>query len=534
MNSINKQMNSRKKVRSLVFALSILVLSQISKAQTISGPYLFMASDSYKPPRGFDAEGDLIYSKDFIFQANMIYKKASFNFQQFSLDLKFQKENAIDFQDKLKGDIRFINTGTLKTKRYVFVRDISSKTNETDYGMEFFPDKLSISEPVELVKTSGRVVGKPLLVVSEDKSKFLLRYKTMDSSKIENKLGREMIGLVAFDENLKKLWEGEFEMPYGKNEMQILDVLLADNGDPYILAGVGKVVRFLTAVEATYDYFEVLQLKDGKIIQGPQLKPPATEINFLEGQLAENPLHEIVIAGTYSKHGENKRFFEYVKGVFMTKIQSESAVSDIKVYDISMNTMKEQATERELKEIEKFSTDGIGYDAMEIRKICFMRDGSTKIITEANEKKDGSTSYSTHTSSPNPTLGTDFSSTTSSVHTPTSYNSGDALIFSIGAEKNILWVSKIKKNQFSYQEQNLGMNAIIKDNDLHLFYWSDKSTDVLEILKYNAQGSSTSTPMSIKVFGGVPVKSLSKGNGVNLLGNDKSIHKNKIYTLVIN
>lgn len=66
------------------------------KAQTEA--YSFKSSDEYKAPRGYDAEGDLICTSDAVFQVNKVSKKASLNIQQFSADLKFQKENALTYR----------------------------------------------------------------------------------------------------------------------------------------------------------------------------------------------------------------------------------------------------------------------------------------------------------------------------------------------------------------------------------------------------------------------------------------------------
>lgn len=521
-----------------IFVVCIFLFLQISKAQVVSGPYLYMSSDSYKPPRGYDAEGDLMYSGDLIFQANMVYKKPLFSFQQFSQDLKLQKENAVDFQDKLKGDFRFINTITLKNRNYFFIRDISNKASETTYGMEFFPDKLNVSDPITICKSSGRIVGKPSFILSNDKSKFLYRYKTLDSlEKRENTLGKETIGLILFDENLKRIWGGEFEMPEPQVKMQILDMTLSDDGNVYILTGVGRIDKFLTLTAAKFDYLKVLQIKEVEMSEGPEINAEAYKVNLIGGKIVESPLHEIVVVGTYAKEGKTQRYFEYVKGIFATKIDNQKVISNFDRYDITMNIMKDQATARELRELEKFSEDAIGFLRLEVLKVFFMPDGSTKVILDENGGVDPASYITTSQYNPNH-MATHSSpyTTTTTMTSPTTCSSGDGLIFSIAADKSLAWISKIRKNQIELgvNGYTLSVNAIVKDNDLHVFYVNHEKSGELQILKYNPQGTILSTPLSVKHGKSIPIKIMLKSNGLNLIGNDKNIHKNHLYTIVIN
>lgn len=110
--------------------------------------------------------------------------------------------------------------------------------------------------------------------------------------------------------------------------------------------------------------------------------------------------------------------------------------------------------------------------------------------------------------------------------------SNDALIFSIGADQQLQWETKIQKNQVveSLVNNPLSLNVLMRGNDLHVFYMDDKKIRSLKILKYDAQGKVTSKFYSD--MAPIPIRYMLGWNN-NLIGNDRNNRRNQLYMLLI-
>src|SRR3954462_10938859 len=237
-----------KKATTIAVILSFSAITLLeAQLPTSSGVYTMKNSLPFESPKGHKVMEPIGYGKDGIIQVNAKGVE-SFSFQKFSSDLKFEKENTVSTEGKIREDNyyeRFIST---KNKTYLFTREVKKEAKtEGIAAIEFQPQNLdfvgkstSLFQSTDKVKTTRKAgvaisfwsIGGTVnydFVLSEDKTKFMYDYTLVPKEK-KDKINKDIIGLYAFDENLNKLWGGEYKMPYTEAIMDNLGYTLSDDG----------------------------------------------------------------------------------------------------------------------------------------------------------------------------------------------------------------------------------------------------------------------------------------------------------------
>ena len=485
-----------KELRVLFLGLATFLLTKNIEGQVVAGRYVWNTSKKYRTQKDYDAVGDFIYNENAIFLVNKPKKEALFNFLQFSPDLQFQKENFINLKDKLPGDVRFIELLTLKNSAYLFLRDLNNKTKEIDFGLKFLPDQLSTSDPIELFKPSARIRGGATIWTSEDKSKFLFTYTLLPEIK-HDRYSKDKIGCFVFDENLQKLWGAEFEMPFIEEQMEVLDYVLTNEGEVYILTGV----RNDFAYKENKDYhFEVIHLsKDSKDIGNPIIIK-TDGVSIIDGKIVETPNHEILIVGNYSTKVARSEFRNLVKGILIQTIKDGKTTGDVYKYTLTIDMMP-KLRGMEAKMYEKYGANYIGYEIMKIQKVHFMDDGSMRIIMD----RDFSRQMLTTNKPPEHAV--------EGLPMPSFYG---ALIFSIGADKNLQWKKRVQYND------GCCINTIAINKEVHVFF---NDNNKIKVEKFDAEGNSTLTSFDVKEKYYIALSGMLNVNNNTLIGRFLSMGK---------
>lgn len=443
-----------------------------------AGPYVVKSSEEFESPKRHEIMDPVPYGKDGIIQVNA-KKSESFSFQLFSNDLKFIKENTVNTETKLNEHTSYDRFFKFKNKTYLFVRDVNKEAHtEGISALEFSPKDLDFTgsskglfQSSDKVRTLGGsgvsalgyfyvkgYTGAYTFDVSNDATKFLYSYSLVPKEK-KDKLNKDIIGLYAFDENLNKLWGGEYEMPYTEAIMDNLGYTIADDGKVYLLA---KVFENDDRKAATKDgvpnyHFEIL------IYQKDSKTPKSVEIkidNYFpkEAYIYEGNNHNIVIAGFYGK-AANKP----VDGAYMVKLDVEKAtVSKVNggYFEIPSEIIKAFTSEREKRKLEKKedkdAEGDIGVDNLRIRDIYEMPNGSTKIVSEQYWVR----------------RITYYDNSCHCMKTKYDTYADDIFVMSIDAKGKLDWVKKIPKAQHSSDAigDGLSINSMVTGNDLHIFY----------------------------------------------------------------
>ena len=212
-----------------------------------------------------------------------------------------------------------------------------------------------------------------------DHKKLLVSYRLWPEEK-SDKLNYDKIGLQVFDENLNKLWGGEFTMPYTEQIMDNSDFSIDGNGNAYMLAKVYDSEKRKEKDKETGKpgyHFEVL-----KFIKGNKKIISATisldDYFIHETSLIENLQHEMLIACTYSKKSKGTG----TDGVFLASLDQNNKVIKYKdgYYEFPLADLQKFESARSKRKMGK--KDDYEAPNLVVRDILLESDGSVLIALE--------------------------------------------------------------------------------------------------------------------------------------------------------
>lgn len=462
-------------------------------AQTPSLPYTVKKSEEFKSPRRHSLLSPIGYGTDGIIQVSA-KKMESFSFQKFSPQLVLEKQNNVVTGNKVpKGSIfeRIVST---KNKTYLFLR------NER-YGieaLEFFPDKLDFADrSTPLFQTTDKIripksmdwveygwgwnsgvlatedLNTPKMynfVLSEDKTKFMYNYTLVPKSLRDN-INKDVVGIYVYDENLNKLWGGEYTMPYTVAQMDNLRYTLSNEGKVYLLAKVYSNEDKVAAAKkqgADYHYEVLIYQKDDPNAKAIELRLE----NYFpqEAYIYEDVNHNIVVAGFYSK-SEN----DPIDGAYMVRLESNnSKLTRVNggFYEIPAQVIKAYATEREKRSLARRENRGknIGIWDLKIRNITTTPNGSVKIVAEQYRLE-----YTRNYYYPGPgyrSYGMMYYPSSANTRIDYTIYVEDIFVFSIDSHGKLEWVKKIPKAQIGHDKTAAGLSMVtyFTGNDVNLLY----------------------------------------------------------------
>ena len=310
---------------------------------------------------------------------------------------------------------------------------------------------------------STKVTDKYQYNFSADGKKVLISYKLMPDSR-RAKDTYDKIGMVVYDDNLNKLWGGEFTMPYTEAIMDNSDYSIDSKGNAYML---GKVYdsekrreRDKETDKPAYHY-EVLKFsKDSKEISHTTID--IGDYYIKDASLIENSLHEMIIACTYSKKAKG----DGTDGIFLSTLDATGHIVKYKngYYEFPLADLEKFESARSKRKMDR--KDDYEQPNLQVREIVASADGSVFISCE--EYYVVSNTY------------TDQNGFTTTTYT---YYYQDILASKINADGKFAWLRKIPKNQrgagdavssFSYK--------LVSDSSGYYFLYLDnrKNIDITE------------------------------------------------------
>lgn len=445
----------------------------IQFAQVVQGPYTVKNSIVFTSPKGHKVMNPLGYGQDGIIQVNAKGVE-SFSFQKFSKDLKLEKENTVNTSTLIRDNNYYERFVITKNKTILFTREVNKQANKEGIAaIQFSPEKLDFTgKSVSLFQSSDKVkvsrkgaistnfffsIGGTVnydFVLSEDKTKFMYDYTLVPKEK-KDKLNKDIIGLYVFDENLTKLWGGEYKMPYTEAIMDNLGYTLSDDGKIYLLA---KVFENDDRKPKTKDgkvnfHFEVLVYdKDSKKEKSIEIKLD----NYFpqDAYIYEDLNHNIIVAGFYSKVPSGVD-----DGAYMVKMDvATGKLSRVNggYYEIPSDVIKSFSSAREKRKLDKKESKGtdLGIRFLKMRNVYTTPDGSVKFIAEQYEER------------------VTYVYTSKGVQTRYDTYADDIFVISVDSKGVLQWVKKIPKAQHSgdWVGASLSINNLVTGNDLHIFF----------------------------------------------------------------
>ncbi|MBC7537047.1 MAG: hypothetical protein H7258_15260 [Ferruginibacter sp.] len=326
-----------------------------------------------------------------------------------------------------------------------------------------------------------------------DHKKVLVTYRLWPEEK-KDKLNYDKIGFYVFDENMTKLWGGEFSMPYTEAIMDNSDFSMDSQGNGYILAKVYDSEKRKEKDKETgmpAYHFEVLKFtKDSKKVITSSI---SIDDNFIrETTLIESALHEMLIACTYSKKSKGKG----TDGIFLAQLDASGKVVKYKngYYEFPLEELTKFESARSKRRMEK--KDDYEAPNIKVRSVDVLSDGSVFIACEEFYVVE-------HYNNNNRGIG-GFGGVGiglgSSNYTYTFYYE-DILAAKISATGQFEWLRKIPKKQRSgsrdsYQKKNpyrgtMGFKLISDASGFYFLYLDNKKNMEMEdddVAKYHQDG----------------------------------------------
>lgn len=476
------------------FLIAALLMSVSSFAQ--SKKFTFKLGSEYELPRKSEDLSFFGNQRDGII--NLSLKKDELNIVRFDPQALTQtSEKKIELPEATKN---FNSEGVTDFNNNNYFWMHSDWDKETKIEMLYY-DRLDIVsgkltttniKMFETTRLTGDYVSSGFYQVKvENKYKFnydaehkklLVSYRLWPEEKNDKK-NYDKIGLQVFDENMTKLWGGEFTMPYTEAIMDNSDFSIDGNGNAYMLAKVYDSEKRKEKDKETGKpayHFEVL-----KFIKGSSKIISATISldDFInEASLVENFNHEMIIACTYSKKSKGNG----TDGVFLAALDQNNKVIKYKngYYEFPLADLQKFESARSKRKMEKKED----YEApnLVVRNILVETDGSVLMVLEEYYK----VVYRTYDSRGQTT-------------TNTTFYYEDIIAGRINAAGTFEWLRKIPKKQkgstTSYTAQvnynlpgTMGFKLISDATGYYFLYLDNKKNiDIQEdeVPKYHVDGA---------------------------------------------
>lgn len=286
-----------------------------------------------------------------------------------------------------------------------------------------------------------------------DRKKLLVTYRLTPEEKSDRK-NYDKIGFQVFDENMKKLWGNEFQMPYTEAIMDNSNFSVDSKGNAYMLAKVynneSRRERDKSTGTPAYRYEVFKFTKDSKKIIIAPISLEGYYIN--ETTLTENSMHDMIVACTYSKKVRGNG----TDGIFLATLDQNGKLVKYKngYFEFPKEELEKFESARQRRKIEK--KDDYEAANIQVRDVVVESDGTIfisceefYIVTHVSQGSNGQTRVTN------------------------TYHYGDILGCKIDAAGKFEWVRKIPKRQRGTAGRGTMSFKLISDATGYYFLYLD-------------------------------------------------------------
>ena len=420
--------------------LPVCLLSVVTYAQKQSTKFTFKLGDEYELPRKTEDLAFFGNQKDGI--VNLSLKDDELYITRFDAQsLQKTAEQRIELPEATK-NFNSEMVAIFDDNNYYWLHSDWDKSNETEI---LYYDKIDVAagkitdanhnlfQTTRIAGTlapngfySAKVVGKYKFNYDVERSKLLVSYRLYPEQKSDKK-NFDKIGLQVFDNNMKKLWGGEFTMPYTEAIMDNSDFSVDSKGNAYMLAKVydsdSRKERDKETGKPAYHY-EVLKFtKESKKIISAKINLGDNYIR--DANIIENSLHEMIVACTYSKQAKGNG----TDGIFLASLSQEGTLAKYRegYYEFPASELQKFESSRTRRKIE--NKDDFEIPNLRVRNVVVEKDGS--IFLSCEEYK----------------LVISTSNFNGSIRTTYTYYYEDIYAAKIDGAGKFMWMRKIPKKQ---------------------------------------------------------------------------------------
>lgn len=467
----------------LIFAVASF-LTTASFAQ--SKKFTFKLGSEYELPRKSEDLSFFGNAKDGII--NMGLKKEELTILRFDpKTLEQSTEKTIALPEMTKN---FNSEGVVDFDgNYYWMHSDWDKSSETE---SLYYDKIDvvsgkITQSNKKLFDAGRISGSSAVMTGfyrykmggkydfnydADNTKLLVSYRLTPEEKNDKK-SYDKIGFYVYDQQMNKLWNNEFTMPYTEQIMDNIDFSVDSKGNAYMLAKVydsEKRKEVDKETGAAGYHYEVLKFtKDSKKIINTTIT--IGDYFIKAASLIENTEHDMVIACTYSKKAKSNG----TDGVFLALMDQAGKINKYKngYYEFPLAELEKFESARSKRKMERKKD----YEApnLSVRNIVVEADGSLFIALEEY--------YVVATTT------TDSRGNTRTYYT---YYYEDILGAKISKTGNFDWLRKLPKKQRGTNGRGTMSYKLVSDASGYYFLFLDNKKNMEleedEVPKYHIDG----------------------------------------------
>jgi len=355
--------------------------------------FSFKLGDEYELPRKTEDLAFFGNEKDGI--VNLSLKKEELNITRFnpkSLGKTMEQVIDLDVTKNFNSEI----VTDFNSNSYYWIHSDWDKSSEKEM---LFYDKIDIvkgkitdanHKMLETSKLAGTVtngrglysfklVGKYKFDYDAERKKLLVSYR-LNPEERNDKKNYDKIGLHVFDENLNKLWGGEFRMPYTEAIMDNSDFSVDSKGNAYMLVKVydsdSRKEKDKETGKPAY-HFEVFKFTaDSKDI----IRTPLSLDDYYihETTLIENAQHDMVIACTYSKKSKGNG----TDGIFLAIVGADGKITKFRngYYEFPKSELEKFQSVGKQRKME--NNENYEIPNLKVRDVIIDPDGSIFISCE--------------------------------------------------------------------------------------------------------------------------------------------------------
>ena len=384
----------------------------------------------------------------------------------------FNSETVVDFNGKyywVHSD--WDKSSETESLFYDKIDVVSGKITESNKKL-FDATRISGSMAVMTGLYRYKMAGKYDFNFDADNTKLLISYRLAPEEKNDKK-NYDKIGFYVYDENMNKLWNNEFTMPYTEAIMDNIDFSVDSKGNAYMLAKVydsEKRKEVDKETGAAGYHYEVLKFaKDNKKIINTTIT--IGDYFIKAASLIENTEHDMVIACTYSKKAKTNG----TDGVFLALMDQAGKINKYKngYYEFPLAELEKFESARAKRKMERKNDYEV--PNLSVRNIVVEADGSLFIALEEYYVV-STTTYDSRGGS----------------HTYYTYYYEDILGAKISKSGNFEWLRKVPKKQKGSNGRGTMSFKLVSDASGYYFLFLDNKKNLElaedEVPKYHMDG----------------------------------------------
>lgn len=405
---------------------------------TVKAGAPYKVIDGYK--RYFSKDGNVIAVKS---------RRGKLYIQKFDAD-KATQESVNEYDDYPDN---YYVIGEVKTANklfHVYVEEARRSDTKDVYAREIsYETGEFLGKGTKIFTIEEKFNGYISMETSFDEKNILFQYRLVPEKR-NDKINKDKIGIHVVTEELEELWSSTVEMPYTEAMMNNISYAVDKEGTVHILTEI-----FTEKSRTKYDKngnakfkYKIISIKSDDVEENSAeielKKKKITQIGFFEGAKGE-----LLLAGFYS----NKYEFN-CDGLFVIKLEKDGALIDSKTFEISLDIIKQNSSDRAQKKMEKAEDKGkdLSLSNMVLREIRHQADGSTIFVAE---KYYTITTYD------------------SKGNSRTTYYYQEILASKVDKDGELAWMKKIAKNQVGGAGRGGMGYKYISNDESHFFIYLD-------------------------------------------------------------